>query len=561
MKRDILCVLMALAMGTLVMSATGQETDPSVAQAEALFATCVMPDRPGGFSVAVVQDGQVLFRAFSGTANAECDAPITASTLFNFASVSKQFTGFAIATLIDQGRISLDDDIRNYLPEMHDFGSTITVAHLLHHTSGIRDWVSLVKFCGRREADALSHDSILSLAFAQRGLNFEPGERFLYSNTGYSLLAEIVARVTGQSFRDWTRDNIFVPLGMIDTFFLDDCQEIVPGRASAYRPRPEGGWLDSSSKAAIFGSSGLLSTVDDMAKWVANFGERSIGSDRVWDMMLASGALDDGQEIGYGFGLSLGSFDERETIGHGGSWAGTISQVTYFPDESFGYVFVANRDPFEVYVEQDLCRIFLDGEAFRPAATDASDVATGIFVDPAITDDYVGWYRTGKQLLKVERLGDELAVTLLPWELTFVLRPESDPTFRRSDSGTRYTFDRNASGLVNRVRAVEADGSLCTYVRMQTDAFQLDDVESLCGDYASEELSTTYRVEVKDGQLAVTHLENEDVLLARFAEDTYLGDRWWFTQVRFLRDEGGQVCGMLVDADQGAVTNLRFVKR
>jgi hypothetical protein len=345
---------------------------------------------------------------------------------------------------------------------------------------------------------------------------------------------------------------------MASTFFLDDYQEIIAGRASSYRPRPEGGWLNSSSEAAAFGSSSLFSTVDDMAKWLVNFDERSIGSDRVWEMMLESGTLNDGQETGYGFGLSFGTVDGRETVGHGGSWAGTVSQITYFPKERFGYVFVANRDPFEVFVEHDLCRIFLDGAAFEPSSSEASVAQPHVSVDPAIVADYVGWYRSGDDLIKVVGLEDGLAAVLLPWELTFHLRPLSDTSFRLEELGATYVFRGPQSGI--RLWAYYAD-RVELYDRMQTEVSALDDVEDICGEYYSEELSTTYPVEVRDGQLAVTHPENEAVLLARLDRDRYLGDRWWFTEVRFLRDGQGKVSRMLVDADQGSILNLRFVKR
>lgn len=162
-----------------------------------LFDACDRPDTPGGFAAAVIKDGRVLFKGAYGFSNIEHDIPFTIHTVTDMASIAKQFTGFAVATLIWEGRLGLDDDIRCYLPEVPDFGDTITVRHLLYHTSGVRDWVGLVKISGRYEEDVITDDFLLRLVMNQRDLNFKPGERFQYSNTGYFLLAKIVSRVTG----------------------------------------------------------------------------------------------------------------------------------------------------------------------------------------------------------------------------------------------------------------------------------------------------------------------------------------------------------------------------
>ena len=200
-----------------------------------LFAEWNKPDSPGA-AVAVTRDGEIIYKHGYGTANLEYDIPITPTTIFDIASVSKQFAAFAIATLSHEGKLSLDDDIRTYLPDVPDFGNTITIRHLLHHTSGLRDWVQSLVVAGDMMDDVISFNHILKMVRHQKALNYEPGTAYSYSNTGYNLLAEIVEIVTGNSFREWTDANIFKPLGMTNSHFHDDYEMILKTGHTRIKP-------------------------------------------------------------------------------------------------------------------------------------------------------------------------------------------------------------------------------------------------------------------------------------------------------------------------------------
>ncbi|UCF16683.1 MAG: beta-lactamase family protein, partial [Phycisphaerales bacterium] len=200
---------------------------------DSLFAKLNNTDSPG-IAVLVVRDGKVLLRRGYGMANLEHKIPITPTTVFDVASVSKQFTGLAVCILVEQGKISLEDDIRKYIPELPDFGHKITIEHLVHHTSGLRDWPATLALAGWRLDDVISFDQILRMAFKQQDLNFVPGSEYSYSNTGYNILVEMAQRVTSQTFRQWTEDNIFRPLGMAHTHFHDDHTEVVANKAYGY---------------------------------------------------------------------------------------------------------------------------------------------------------------------------------------------------------------------------------------------------------------------------------------------------------------------------------------
>ena len=232
---------------------------------DALFAS--ISDETPGAAIVVVKDGKILLKKDYGLANLEHQIPIDSKTVFDIASISKQFCGMAIAVLIEQGLLAYDDDIRKYIPELYDFDETITIGHLLHHTSGIRDWTNSLALAGWSFDDVISMDQILNMAYHQNSLNFRPGSEYLYSNTGYNLLAEVVHRITGKTFREWTHDNIFEPLGMSQSHFYDDHNEVVPFKASSYFRGQDDQFYHSVNSLTALGSSSLYTTTSDLAKW------------------------------------------------------------------------------------------------------------------------------------------------------------------------------------------------------------------------------------------------------------------------------------------------------
>jgi CubicO group peptidase (beta-lactamase class C family) len=263
----VIC-LIAIAAITLP-AALNAQTPTQLAQADSLFFD--LTESTPGAAVVVVREGVVVFRAGYGMADLDHGVWITPQTVFDVASVSKQFGGFAVASLVESGAIDLDAEVRDYLPELPSFGASLTVRHLVHHVSGIRDWPLTLATAGWRFDDVISFDQILRMAWSQRELNFEPGTEYSYSNTGYNLLAEIVQRVTGQTFRAWTDENIFEPLGMSSSHFQDNHLEVVPRRAHGYMPTAAGEWTVSPNGLTALGSSSLHSSVDDMARWLINF--------------------------------------------------------------------------------------------------------------------------------------------------------------------------------------------------------------------------------------------------------------------------------------------------
>jgi CubicO group peptidase (beta-lactamase class C family) len=331
--------------GSVVSAPAGERVpaeDFRVALVDSIFAAMNGLDRPGA-AVAVVHDGRIVLERGYGSAQLEYGVPITPATVFHVASVSKQFATFAVVLLARDGRLSLDDDIRTHLPELHDFGSTITVRHLIHHTSGIRDQWELLMMAGWRLDDVITRDHIMSMMRRQRELNFEPGSDHLYSNMGYSLLAEIVERVSGRPFGEFLDTRVFQPLGMGSTHVHDDHERIVPGRAYSYRPVQGGqGWSTSVLSYANQGATSLFTTAGDLARWIVNLETGQVGGADAIHQMRQRGVLTGGDTIPYAFALTRSQHRGRTTWGHSGGDAGFRSMVIHFPDERLGVVVLSN---------------------------------------------------------------------------------------------------------------------------------------------------------------------------------------------------------------------------
>ena len=400
------------------------------AKVDQLFAEWNRSDTPGA-ALAVTRDGEIIYKQGYGTANLEYDIPITTGTIFDIASVSKQFAGFAIATLSHEGKLSLDDDIRMSLPDVPDFGNRITIRHLLHHTSGLRDWVQSLVIAGDMMDDVISFKHILKMARHQKTLNFEPGTEFLYSNTGYNLLAEIVEKVTGDSFREWTDTHIFKPLAMTNTHFHDDYQMILKHRAYSYQTVENDRFKHAVNNTTALGSSSLYSTVEDLAKWILNFDDVRIGGQTVVEQMHQRGVLNNGEQINYAFGLNIGEYRTLRTVGHSGSWRGFRSHLMRFPDQKFGVVILCNLDTFNpLSLAEKVAGLYL-ADALAPVEASVSEKAA----EPA---------------------EDVKSEPLVPEQLT-----EFEGDYYTEELDTTYTIGVRGDGLVAQHR--RHDDILLTY--------------------------------------------------------------------------------------------------
>jgi len=321
--------------------ATTPRLDPRASAAiDTVFSPFARSGSPG-CAVGVFQNGSVLFSRGYGFANLTNDVPITPATRFTVGSVSKQFTAASIALLVRAGRLSLDDDIRKYVPELPVYSTPITMRHLVHHTSGLRDFWELVDLAGMRFDDGYAVNDMLSLASKQRALNFEPGTQYRYSNTGYLILGIAVQRITGQSLRRFADSAIFAPLGMRETLFLDDHTEVVPGRASAYSP-VDGGWRINVWNNDLVGQGGLVTTLADLQRWDENFYDARVGGRSFVDLIQTTEVLKGGGVNQYAFGLEIETYRGKRVVDHTGSSGGYRAALYRFPEQHTSVAMLCN---------------------------------------------------------------------------------------------------------------------------------------------------------------------------------------------------------------------------
>lgn len=302
----------------------------------------VEPGSPG-YAVGIIKDGKVIHAKGYGLANLEYDIPIIEKSVFRIASVSKQFTAASIVVLINQGKLSLDDTLNNFFPKFPKYAEKITVAQLLNHTSGVRDYLALSELMDFRGSDYFTDQEVEAWLQRQRGTNFTPGEKNLYSNSGYWLLGQIVQKVSGKNLADFAAEEIFEPLGMKNTSFHNNHRKIVKNRASGYSPSKDGGFQISMTNLDLIGDGGVFTTIEDLAKWDAAYYSKNIFGNKFWELMERKGKLNNGKELNYASGLRHGSYRGLDSIGHGGAFFGFRAFMDRFPEQKMTVIVLSNR--------------------------------------------------------------------------------------------------------------------------------------------------------------------------------------------------------------------------
>jgi len=366
-------VVLAISLAAAPAAGQGLSTDSASRWIDSVFAPYSARQAPG-CAVGVSRNGSLVFAKGYGSADLEHDVPITPSTPFYIASVSKQFTAMSIVLLAEDGRLSLDDSIRHWVPEVPSFGSPITLRQLLYHTSGLRDYFTLLALSGWPSDGPLTERQFLDLISRQKHLNFTPGEEFLYSNTGYALLAIVVQRVSGKSLRDYAAEHIFRPLGMTRTEFRDDHHRLIAQRAIGYQP-VDGSFRISQPEFDIVGDGGLYSTVDDLAKWEANFRTGRVGGKGGVALLQEPGRLSNGQTIPYALGLTVTQTRGLKTYAHRGAYGGYRSAMVRFPEQGLSVVTLCNTAAAASSLADEVSMLFLGIQPQKSAAATTLDLS------------------------------------------------------------------------------------------------------------------------------------------------------------------------------------------
>ena len=414
-----------------------------------------------GCAVGVYRAGEIVFSKGYGLADLKAKERITARTVFDVASLSKQFTAYAIALLAQEGRLSLDEEVQKYVPELPRLAHSITIRHLVHHTSGLREYGALMELTGWRLDEPLSRSDVVALLNRQRELNFTPGERHEYNNTNYLLMAMIVERVTGQSFKEYATRKIFRPLGMASTYVRYPTDP-VPKRAINYTGRPDGSYIPNRvwDRAYGVGVANVHTSIEDLAKWDRNFFRPIVGDDNLVRTVYSPSKLNSGKSTSYAYGLDLGTHRGMRTVSHGGIGGGSF-HLLRLPDQRLSVATLCNRYAFGANapdtwtLSRQVADVFLTDRTDEGSSESNPSLPPAIAASTAELAKHVGsyWKDSGPPLnIKL----DKGQLVEIEGGKAYPLVPIGLGRFRNPEGTATYSFDGR-------------DGRMLTYYEVPTD--------------------------------------------------------------------------------------------
>ncbi len=527
-------------------------TDPEKL-ADQLMARYDGDDTPGA-AIQVWRDGRTLYSESWGMANLAYDMPFETDTRTNIGSTSKQFTAFAVMLEAERGALALDDDIRMHIPELPDFGEPVTVRHLLTHTSGLREIFNLLVMAGRRidHGDYIGRDEVIEVVQAQPALQNSPGVEWNYNNTAFALAAMIVEKTSGRTFPEYMEENVFGPLGMTGTMVRAHAEAIVPNYSQGYLPADQG-YTEARDLSAAVGAGAIYSTVGDLQRWVENYSSPNpvVGTPEIFEQMMTSYVLSDGEETGYGYGLMIDEQGGQRRVHHGGADIAHRSMLAYYPELNAGITTQSNHASFDSGVAFRLAEAFFsdaiaaegegdDGDSdFDPASYDAEDF-----------DEFVGRYAIDAApnfILSFFR-EDDTFYTQATGQQQIEIVPTSDSTFVIASVNASIVFHRNEEGQVDALTLNQNGQQRATRLPDDEDEAAWEptsaELEDFVGRYFSEELQTFYDFVVEEVVLIAQQHRLDDIALSTGDEDRFVGNQLNFT---FERDRNGLVIGFYLD--------------
>jgi CubicO group peptidase (beta-lactamase class C family) len=569
----------ALALALLALPLAAQEPssppvsagpdDPRHARADALLAPLDRTDAPGVLAAVVTRDG-VTWHGEAGLANLSHGIPMTRGTRINVGSTAKTFTGYALARLHLDGVLSLDDDVRKWLPELPELGSPVTLRHLLTHTSGYRELLNALAVGGWRmeDGEVIGPDEALRVVQTQPALQNEPGAEWNYNNTGFLLLARVVESATGRPFTRWVEEEVFQPLGLYETSFRTAVDQVISGGAYGYRRAPAspgsppgaGPWREAPDVGPAVGAGSLYTTLDDLATWMLALFHS--GSPRWRDpaaLMAEPFVLNDGRPVPYGLGLEVDRAGERLRLHHPGGDMGHQSHFAWFPEAETGVIVVANGLAGVSDLAAELTRVFLEDattplEVSAPApdsrATTDDPASGAVTFEADFLHRLEGHYALEVDpnfILHVRRAGEGLEAQATG-QPAFALVARPDTSFSLEAVGARLVFaldEAEAGGFVPGL-VLHQGGAALAARRVDPPGSGMR-LEDFVGRYHSEAFETSYTLRLEGEGLVLEHRRRDAVRLAPSGTDTFSG-AFPFLQVTFVRDASGRVVGFLADA-------------
>ena len=511
-----------------------------------------------GLAIGLVKDNQLIYEKYFGLANLDYDIPIQKSTSFHVASVSKQFTAFAILLLEDEGKLSLEDDIRTFLPEMHKFEHTDTISHLLNHTSGLKDKYNLLRLSGWTLNDVITNEQVLEIIFNQETLNFEPNEKYMYSNSNYALLAEIVARVSKMSFAEFTNERIFEPLQMYDSKFVDQKGQVVKNKSLSYF-KVDSIYVEDLFNNFSVGATNLNTTISDLSKWAINYDKKKVGSETIFNKMQALRHLNNGDTYGYANGLFINTYNGFKRIEHSGQDASYQAYLATFPELNLSVIFTNTNGEINgarmVYDIMDIClEQFVTDETSKKPSLEKLTHQKPISKKPEELRRYEGHYwDEGDKYSREIKVENDTLKYIRNYKNKTALIPVGENEFEMAlDEYISVSF--NANKMI-----VTLDDSYQIYLEKYIPAnYNATELSEFTGRYYSSELNAYYSFFIKEGNLVAKHTRLGDFPLKAIKNNYFIGNKGSFLKVVFLRNSFNEVIGFEVSSSRAK--NVSFVK-
>ncbi|HSJ30115.1 MAG TPA: serine hydrolase domain-containing protein [Longimicrobiales bacterium] len=563
LSRSTTCALVAsvLAVPGAVPAAAQDAGAAYEAQVDAIFAQWATPSSPG-CAVGVYRNGAIALARGYGMADLERRVAITPQSVFDIGSTSKQFTAASILLLEQQGVLSLDDDVRRFIPELPSYDEPITIRHLLLHTSGLRDYIGLMELSGVDIDDVTTPQEALDIIVRQKELNFTPGAEHLYSNSGYFLLSLVVERASGLNLRDFARQQIFDPLGMTRTHYLGGYDDVVPDRALAYAERADGSLRTDVSRWLQLGDGAVFTTVEELLHWDENFYSGRVGGKAMLERIQETGTLNDGSALEYALGLFITEHRGQRTVAHGGAWGGYRAELLRFPDQHFSVAVLCNlgsTNPSalalrvaDVYlaavlapIERDVATPPAGGSDERPVS-DATPIAD--------IEELAGVWRNAAARAAFTIVADTGKLYLIAGGGRYELQPQSATAFKVMDVPVELVlrFPPVPADQPRRMEWFLDANDAQVFEKLTIHVPSAAELAGYAGSFHSEELNATFTIRLEDSVLSLLRPGAGPQPLTPLTRDEFsVGS----LTLRFMRDAGA-IAGFQLD--QGRARNIRF---
>ena len=565
--KDLIIIVLILFVSTNLIQSQSIQEDELKSRIDSYFEKYVfnqsgdVNDNTPGVSIIITNRDYILFAGNYGTADLKKKIPLSDKTIFDLASVSKQFTGMAISLLEESGKISGSDKIIKYLPDLPEVMNEITIYQLIHHTSGIRDWPILFGMKGWQAEEQLSLDQIFELLKKQEGLNFSPGYAFSYSNSNYNLLAKIIEEVTDTTFNGWMNENIFIPLEMNNTFFIADSYQIVNNEANSYVYSGQS-YLQFSDRLNAPGSSSLRSSIADMSKWIINYYTKHVGEASVFVRMTQKGKLNDNRFIAYAYGMYISEINGKKVYFHDGAWGGFRTGTAYYPDDSVGIVLLSNNGLFQPEEAINEIAEIIFG---KPEKTE-SNADTETSYEQEINDQFFslceGKYEQvddkGSYLIFFKK-NDEYFVDVN--NKKFKLYAKSDSVFYIKEAKAEIVFHLENGEVNSHTLNINGNSYLALKIsknKLENKAEKDINFNSLTGIYYSKELEVQFEVKYETRNLKIRIPSLPENIILKHADDlTFTSNVGLVLSITFIKEKE-EIIGFIINNTRAQ--NLLFEK-